>query len=421
MLRLTACLLLAGLLLTALPAPAQPDVAFNLYDGKLVAGEKALKERLDKAPNDDQARCALGVVQFLRGFEKLGTGLYKHGLKTSSNFPGMPRGLARLLPENPNPEPASYAAIRKLVEDFVADLDRAEKTLAQVKDDKVTLALYPGRLKVDLFGQGHLVSAGILVGLAEGGPPGAAQQVEGFVIDFDRGDVSWLRGYLHFLCAWGEVILALDTKDLFDGAAHRVFLKPQTPHTFFLDEERKPPMGGFLFGGWSQDELTDALSTIYHAVDLPIAEPARMKRALEHLEGMLAQGKEMWKYILAETDDKNEWIPNPKQTGVLRIRVSDEIVREWGQVLDEVDAIVQGKKLLPFWRGKRDGSVGVNFRKVFTDAPKRLDVVRWIQGPEATPYLEKGPITPLADPRVIGRMDRVFGGVGFFGFAFWFN
>lgn len=421
MYRSVACLLLGGLMLSCLPAQAQPDPASFLYDGKLVAGAKALQQRLTDAPKDDQARTALGVVQFLRAFEKLGAGLYKYGLKTHSNFPGTPRGLAALLPENPKPEKASHAAIRKLVEDFVNDIDGAEKTLAQVKDDTIQLPLYPGRVKIDLFGQGKLISAGILVGIMEG-PREAAQEAEKFVIHFDRGDISWLRGYLHFLGAWGEIILALDTKDLFDGAAHHLFPVTDTPHTFFQEEDRKPNQDRFFWWGRWED-LADAFSTVYHAVDLPIKEPARFKRALEHLEGMVGQSREMWTHILAETDDKNEWIPNPKQLGVLRVPVTNGIVAEWRIVLDSVEEILQGKKLLPFWRGKRDGSVGVNLRKVFENPPARADIVRWVQGPGATPYLEKGQITPLADPRVLTRIDRVFGGggVGFFGFALWFN
>ena len=44
-----------------------------------------------------------------------------------------------------------------------------------------------------------------------------------------------------------------------------------------------------------------------------------------------------------------------------------------------------------------------------------------MQGTAATPYLEKGTITDLADPKTIDRLNRVFGGARFFGFAFWFN
>jgi hypothetical protein len=420
MIRWLSALVFAGVMLNSLAArETPPEVAAALYDGKLVAGAKTLEERLAKNAGDDQARAALGVVQFLRGFEKLGAGLYRYGLKTHSQFPGMPRRLAALIPENPKPEKVSYANFRKLVEEFVNDIEQAEKTLAQVKDAKVQLSLYPGRLKVDLFGQGQLVSAGILVGVNDGRPEEVAF-VEGFLIDFDRGDVSWLRGYLHFLCAWGELLLALDTQDLFEDSAHRLFFTPETPHKFFLEEDRDNPMrGGFWWGNW--EFMVDAFSAVYHGANLPIKEPARMKKALEHLEGMVAQGKEMWTHILAETDDSNEWIPNPKQTGVLRIEVSEKILKEWQTVLTEVDEILQGKRLLPFWRGKRDGSVGLNLRKVFTNPPARLDIVRWTQGPAATPYLEQGPITPLADPRVINRMNGAFGPIGVFGFAFWFN
>jgi hypothetical protein len=58
---------------------------------------------------------------------------------------------------------------------------------------------------------------------------------------------------------------------------------------------------------------------------------------------------------------------------------------------------------------------------VFLDPPKRLDVVRWLQGTVARPYLEKGDTTKLANVREIRNLDRVFGGANFFGFAAWFN
>jgi hypothetical protein len=87
-----------------------------------------------------------------------------------------------------------------------------------------------------------------------------------------------------------------------------------------------------------------------------------------------------------------------------------------------VERILQGERLLPFWRGKADERErGVNLRKVFTDPPAHLDVMRWVQGSAATPYLEKGTITTLADPRTLARLDRTFGGFNFFGFAVWFN
>ena len=87
---------------------------------------------------------------------------------------------------------------------------------------------------------------------------------------------------------------------------------------------------------------------------------------------------------------------------------------------------MKGKKLVPFWRGAPGGGgfetppinpeVGINLRKVFTE-PRRFDLVLWIHGSAAAPYLEKGEMT---DFEVWERLVRVFGGE-FFGFAIWFN
>ena len=134
-----------------------------------------------------------------------------------------------------------------------------------------------------------------------------------------------------------------------------------------------------------------------------------------HLEEVTKLSRQSWKAILAETDDDHEWIPNPKQAGVFRRgSVSEEIVRGWLAFLDEADAILAGKKLLPFWRGA-DGR-GVNLRRVFTE-PTQFDLILWIQGTAAVPYLEKGTVT---DPEFWKGTDRIFRG-DFLGFAIWFN
>jgi hypothetical protein len=139
-----------------------------------------------------------------------------------------------------------------------------------------------------------------------------------------------------------------------------------------------------------------------------------MKAALHHLEQMLAQSRESWKFILAETDDDHEWIPNPRQTGVLGVPVRQEMVDGWLEFIEEAEALLAGKRLIPFWRG--DPSRGVNLRRVFTE-PRPLDLVLWVQGSGASPYLEKGTLTK---PAVWSRLQRVFGGE-FIGFAIWFN
>lgn len=59
---------------------------------------------------------------------------------------------------------------------------------------------------------------------------------------------------------------------------------------------------------------------------------------------------------------------------------------------------------------------GVNVRQVFVE-PRRFDLVLWVQGSAATPYLEEG---PLSKPETWRRFQEVFRGE-FIGFAIWFN
>ena len=66
---------------------------------------------------------------------------------------------------------------------------------------------------------------------------------------------------------------------------------------------------------------------------------------------MIALSREAWKSYLAETDDDHEWIPNPKQNTVMPGgKVTGEMVKGWLEFLDEAEAILAGKKLVPFWR-----------------------------------------------------------------------
>src|SRR5262249_24178695 len=153
-------------------------------------------------------------IQFFHSFEKLGAGLYRYGLRTGSNFPGMPRPLREVFPENHKPEKATYPALRKLGQAFLDDLARAESTLAKVKDEKVKLPLNVGKIKIDLFGFGKGISATVLLGQAD--RTDESKMVEKVVIGFDRGDVSWLRGYIHFISALVEMELALDHQEIFD-------------------------------------------------------------------------------------------------------------------------------------------------------------------------------------------------------------
>jgi len=452
------CVTLCAALACCAGPPAVPEAARHFYDGKAAEGIKELEKHLKDRPDDDVARFAMGGLQFLRAFERFGAALHRHGLRTGDAKSFLPHHLQEAVAEDPKPEKMTYEGLRKLLQGFLDDLAAADATLAKVKDEKVKLPLQVGRIKMDLFGTGKPVSAAmVLAGLDEK----RQKQAEELVIAFDRGDVCWLRGYVHFLQAYGELMLALDGKEVFETVGHRFFRSVETPYGFLLEENRDfSGLLGFAGGGPGKDdrkpkdepkpkdaspkkneesakkdeekarkdaeraeshfpEFADLAAMLVQMANLPVKEPARLKRSLAHLEAMVAHAKEMWKHILAEDDDDNEWIPNPNQKGVVGVKVTKEMVDEWLDTLDEVEAVLKGKKLLPFWRGEK-GKRGVNLRKAFLEPPERLDLVRWVQGSAAAPYLEKGAVTALADPKKIERLNRVFGR-NFFGYAAWFN
>src|SRR5581483_10887781 len=107
---------------------------------------------------------------------------------------------------------------------------------------------------------------------------------------------------------------------------------------------------------------------------------------------------ETWKHIRAETDDDHEWLPNPRQKGILPgMRVTDAMIDAWLGLVGGAESLLSGKKLLPL--GFAGGDEGLNVRKMFTD-PHDLDA-EW-----ETRYREKGVLT---DPNAVWRLIEVFG------------
>ena len=391
---------------------AAPSAEQYMLEGRLRDGEKELTKHLAENPQDDEARFGLGAIQFLLTFEHLGTSLYEHGLRTERAFPRAARQFRDMLPQNPDPKEISYEEVRRIVQTLLDDLKKAEATLAKIEDDNVKLPLHVGLIKIDLFGLGKPVNAAFVLGQIEADVP--EDPVRSFVIGFDRGDVNWLRGYCHFLSACGEVLLAVDGQEMFDCTAHLFFEKVATPHKFLVEEDRNFERAML----WDRALFSDIIAFI-HLMRFPMKEPARMEAAHAHLQATAANSREMWNHYKAEMDDDREWIPNPRQTGVMQVKVTEEMIATWLTTVEESEQVLAGKKLIPFWRGN-NGRRGVNLRRVFTE-PRDIDPILWVQGTAATPYLEEGEITEFADADTLRQINDTFGGVNFFGFAFWFN
>ncbi len=411
---------LIGLLLlvctAAQPLSAQEPKAFekHLLDGSIAKGIGELSTHLKSHGDDDQARFQLGFLQFLRSVERLGGSFYRYGALSELQLP-----VLRLpIPRNPEPEAVDYVKARAVLQQLVEDLSEAEATLAKVQSKDVKVTVPFGLIRLDVDGNGKATEGEELWRLYARltGLPGVSgqnntksleEQARNFVIAFDAGDVHWLRGYCHLLMAVCEFWLAHDSRELFNRTAHLIYPKPEIPYEFLRHRPSTRDREMVT-------QIIDGIAMI-HLIRLEVSEPERLKSAHKRLLAVIDQSRQSWKLVLAETDNDREWIPNPEQDTVIGVKVSDEMVKTWLEFLDEAEQLLAGKKLVPFWRDPHPQR-GINLRRMFEE-PRTFDLVLWVQGTAAAPYLETGPMTA---PETWREFQQRFRGQ-FIGFAFWFN
>lgn len=406
MLRALAVVIVLGGMNSRLQADEAPLVEKYLIEGKLAEGETTLKKVLADHPDDDRTRYGLGTLQMIRAVERLSQSLYRYGF--GSHYRDMTSNAVARMFNNPQPEAIGYIEMQAMAATFVEDLGRAEATLAGVKSTDVKLPLHFGQFRIDVNADGKVDDNEVFWRVYEGltGQRFGRTAGNDFLITFDAADVAWMRGYCHLLMGMGEAWLAYDSHEWFERAGHLLFPKVKTPYTFLADGKK-------VFE-YSRVDIVDLIAFI-HLINFPVKEPQRMKAALAHYEATLALSRKTWDLILAETDDDHEWIPNPKQHSVIPgVRVTQEIVDGWLEFVGEAEALLAGKKLIPFWRA--NDKRGINLRKVFTE-PTAFDLVMWVQGTAALPYLEDGEVTT---PDTWNRLQAVFRGQ-FIGYAAWFN
>ncbi|MCC6906377.1 MAG: hypothetical protein IT430_00420 [Phycisphaerales bacterium] len=382
----------------------------------LVEGEKALSAYLAEHPRSDYVRFGLGLTQFFHSGEVLFSNLYRYGFLHGAPFmewivPIDPSSV----PQNPQPEPLTYAALNEMIESWQAAVARSEATLAQITDDHVKLRVYIGQLRLDINGDGRGDESEAIWALFnrfQGRFDASEQGAAEFAIAFDRADVSWLRGYCHFIMALTDAALAHDREALFNHCSHLAFAKPETPFPFLQKE--------YEYRDYEWMPVSDWVA-FFHLMQFEVREPKRLLSAHEHLKMVIAMGREMWKHIDAETDNDREWIPSSIQNSVIPgAEVTPAIRDTWLMFLDEADLVLDGKRLVRFWRmpewDDRPEGMGINLKRVFTE-PRRFDLVLWIQGTAAAPYLEQGTLTK---PGLWSRMEDAFNG-RVFRWGFWFN
>lgn len=398
--------------------------------GTLSDGERALAERLVANPADDEARAGLGMLRFGRALEKFGQHHYRYGLEPMGErwFPF----LRMPVPPNRNAESLTYEAQRAALQTFIDDLAAVETTLAGMGDGAIKIVLDLEKIRLDLTGAGSASQTTPLLSLLRSVsflpmPEGAVGQPDitveptppgrdasepsapaAFEVAFDRADMLWLRGYCRLLSAGLEFVLAYDWHDTFARAAGLFY--PKLRSREMIDDTSLDDLVGM---GGTAAPIADTVAMI-HEVRWQVVGPARLKRARDLLKEVTRLSRASWQSILAEDDDDREWIPSPRQTqGVFTsMAITQERVNTWLAALDEFEAVLDGNKLLPHWRLNK----GINLRRVLEE-PRPFDLVLWITGHAAVPYIENGPII---SPQSWQLWQRVFEG-DFLLFAIYFN
>ena len=376
------------------------------FEAPLVEQERTLLERLDTTPDDADLRFALGTTQFLRAVELLGQAWYRYGLESSV---GQQLGIPFLrlpVPPNPQPEAVSYADFRDELIALGEQLALAETTLAGLEDADPAVVLDLTDIYLDYDADLEAGEGESLLTLVELFNARFVDTGEPLELRLDRGDAHWLRGYSHLLMALAEIILAHDSQELFSYTAQLFFPRAEVASELLYQQ------GSLL--DMDDGELVDQLTLVHLALRVPLLEPERLETALGHAQAVTEQAGLMWEFILAETDDDREWIPNPSQTPVFPVQVTQEIVDAWLLFVEETRALWQGDKLVPHWR-LPEGQ-GIDLTRVFLE-PRDFDLVLWVQGGAAAPYVEMGEVIST---ETLEQIQRVFGGQ-FIGFALWFN
>lgn len=386
-----------------------------LIAGKLDDGEVRLRSALKKSPDSDQLHMELGFLQFFQAVEEMAQTLHGYGPRESFVMGQVPF-LRFPVPKNPDPKPATLKGIRDMMQAFIHDLDEVDKTLAKIDSDDVKLSLRVMQVKLDFDGDGKAsesenLSPVLMQYLA--GRRRTSDQMKAMMdksINFDRADVDWLRGYCCLLRSMSEVFLAYDETLFWDVVAHQLFENAPTQYDFLFEEmEARKDNNRFYF------EIVDLVAG-FHNIRFPLKEPERLKVAHQHLLDTIGHSRQMWKRINAETDDDHEWIPSPSQSNPFTgVRITRRMTDSWEKFLNEGEQILNGELLIPFWRGKNDKR-GFDLRKAFYE-PEDFDLVLWIHGSGAVPFIKIG---DCSEPETWREFQRVFRG-NFFGFAVWFN
>lgn len=400
-----ACAVIAALgpALWSGPAAAQlePDpISARVAEVGIAA---ALGELEAEASPSAEHRLAIGGLRFLRAVERSLQTRWRIGAQPVEYAP-----VLRLpLPPNPDPEPFDAGMVETVFKDMRDDLVGAVAALEAIPEEEaLSLRIRLADIWLDIDQNGEradapyaedLLSISGAAGLGESGVADPAA----LTVAFDRADVAWLEAYAHLLSGISEMALSLDSRGAIEAAepGWRAAAEFGEAHDVYGASE------------W----IDQALPLVLMMQGRP--DRTHTRAALAHFEAMIEKNRDFWRLVALETDNDAEWIPNPTQSSALGgATLSAEAAAAWREVLADAEAMLKGELLVPHWRYGPDNGVGVNLRKVLEE-PRSFDLMLWIQGAGAAPYLERG---PLISARSFNNFSRLIQGDAMT-YALWLN
>src|SRR5262249_193239 len=150
-------------------------------------------------------------------------------------------------------------------------------------------------------------------------------------------------------------------------------------------------------------------------------EPARLGQFRHHLLKVVDLNRETWKHILAETDDDHEWLPNPRQTGVLGLPVREGMIDAWLAMMAELEARLDGERTvtrLPIDEPFVKQGKGLNLKTLFEDPPEQFALdLKFFQALPDKYFSERRDV----DINVLFAVAQIFGDTTALAYAAWFN
>jgi hypothetical protein len=358
---------------------AAPASAFSISDeiaAKGIGPTLHLIDQLSRQLTPDE-QFAQGGLRFLAAIEAALQARWRYGISDEMAF--LP--LMRLpITENPAPAPFEPGVVTALFTDVATRMEAARSALDGIPSDAALgLEIDLNDLWFDINAnaardRGEEASAvlGRTLGLGAFDFMDAPYPIiDAPAVRFDAADVAWLMAYTHLLQGISETILAYDPTAAIarvQAAKAALGVSPSV-ETSFNDEP-----------------FVDMAATVIGALDQQ-PDAARLLSAHEHFLQMIQENRRFWGLVVQETDNDREWLPNDAQQSALGIPLPPNTGQMWMAVLADGEALLNGKALVPFWRGA-DGQ-GINLKRMFTE-PAPIDIVGWIQGYAAVPYLEQG-------------------------------